>query len=144
MIGQVANLRLGVLQLADVAGGQQQAGRLIERDRLNRDFNRKQFAALVAPEHFVMVDAALVLQFCDEARALFVVSPDTDFVRGAADHFSAAVARQTAKAVVDLQVATAVEFSDGDRVGAGVKRLGELFFAGLERSLGSLLLGDVA
>lgn len=58
----MTNLRFGVLQQADVARGQQQARGFIERDRLDRDLNGEQLAALVAPEHFLMMHAALDLQ----------------------------------------------------------------------------------
>ncbi|MNM61380.1 hypothetical protein D3C81_726800 [compost metagenome] len=144
MVGQVANLRLGVFQLADIASGHQQAGRLVEGDRLNRDLNGEQFAALVASEHFPMMHTALVLQFREQDCALFVVRPNADFVDAVADHFSGAVARQATEAVIDLQVAATVELGDGDGVGAGVECLGEFLFTGFKRSLGPLLLGDVA
>ncbi|MNO08254.1 hypothetical protein D3C81_2308140 [compost metagenome] len=62
MVGEVTNLRFGVFQQADVPRGQQQACGFIERDRLDRDLHRQQLAALVAPEHFLMMNAALYLQ----------------------------------------------------------------------------------
>ncbi len=63
VVGQVADLRFGVFQQADVTRGQQQAGGFVEGDRFHRDFDGEQFAALVAPEHFLVMNPALDLQF---------------------------------------------------------------------------------
>ncbi|MNP10621.1 hypothetical protein D3C76_1027770 [compost metagenome] len=63
VVGQVTDLRLGVLQQADVPGGQQQARGFVEGDRFYRDLDRQQLAALVAPEHLQVMYPALDLQF---------------------------------------------------------------------------------
>ncbi len=144
VVGQVANLCLGVLQLADIAGGQQQAVHLVEGDRLHRHLHGKNIATLVAPEHLAVVHPATLAQLGQQGAALLVVGPDADLIHRVADHFGSAVAGQAAEAVVDFQVATAVAFGDGDGVGAGVEGLGKLFLAGFECRLGALLLGDVA
>src|SRR5690606_8485537 len=80
----------------------------------------------------------------DHALALFRVGPDVQFEGVATYDFFRAVAGEPAEALVDLDVAAAVQLADGDGVRAGVERLGELLLAGLERRLGGLALGDVA
>ncbi|MNJ02999.1 hypothetical protein D3C73_1631600 [compost metagenome] len=59
----MANLRFGVFQQADVSRGQQQTGCFVEGDWLHRHFDSEQFAALVAPEHFLVMNPPLDLQF---------------------------------------------------------------------------------
>ncbi|MNE45446.1 hypothetical protein D3C80_1397310 [compost metagenome] len=63
MVGQVADLRLGVFQLADVAGIEQQAFHLVEGNRLYRHLDGKDIAALVAAEHLAVVHPAAFAQF---------------------------------------------------------------------------------
>ncbi|MNV10306.1 hypothetical protein D3C71_1008230 [compost metagenome] len=144
MVGEVADLRLGVFQQTDVPRSQQQARGFVEGDRFHRDFDGQQLAALVAPEHFLMMNPALDLQFGQQRRALLLFSPDADLINRAADHFISAVTGQAAETVVDLQIAPGIAFGDGDGVGAGVERLGEFLFAGLQCRFRALLLGDVA
>ena len=62
VVGQMADLRLGVFQQAHVPRGQQQARGFIQGDGLDRDFYCQHFTAFVVPEHFQMVNAALDLQ----------------------------------------------------------------------------------
>ncbi|MCY1412878.1 hypothetical protein D9M71_282960 [compost metagenome] len=144
VVRQVADLCLGVLQLADVASGQQQARRFVEGQGFDRNLDGQNFPALVAGEHFAVVGAAIFLQVMQQNGTLLFVGPDTDVENGAPDHFIGAVAAEPAEAIVDFQVATRFTVGDGDGVGAGVEGLGELLLAGHEGGLGALLGGDVA
>ncbi|MNF86643.1 hypothetical protein D3C84_690880 [compost metagenome] len=144
VVSQVTNLRFGIFQQADVPRGQQQAGGFVEGDRLHRDFDGQQLTALVAREHFPVMDPALGVQFGQQTRPLFFFGPNPDLVHRAAHHFLGAVTGQAAKPIVDLQIEATVALGDGDGIRAGVERLGELLFAGLECRFRALLLGDVA
>ncbi|MCY1179148.1 hypothetical protein D9M73_195300 [compost metagenome] len=61
VVGQVADLRLGVLQLADITGREQQALRLVEDNRFDRHLDGEDFPTFVAPEHLPVVHPALFL-----------------------------------------------------------------------------------
>src|SRR5450830_169373 len=91
-----------------------------------------------------MAYAAFELQFGQQRRPLVFIGPDADLVKRQADDVFGAITGQAAEAVVHLHIAAGVAFGDGNRVGTGMKGLGEFFFAGLQRSLGPLLLGNVA
>lgn len=54
VVGQVLDLCLGLLEVADVAGDQQQAVLLVDADRLHRDLHREQVATVVAYQHFLV------------------------------------------------------------------------------------------
>ncbi|GAB0069119.1 hypothetical protein IBA8402_48850 [Pseudomonas syringae] len=61
--------------------------------------------------------AAFLAQFFKHVFALQGVGPDADFMRCTAEHFLGAETGQAAEAIVDLDIAARVDFSDGDRVG---------------------------
>ncbi|MOA54464.1 hypothetical protein D3C78_1780820 [compost metagenome] len=90
-----------------------------------------------------MVHPPAQFDLAEQGRPLRFVGPDAELVHGTPDHFVNAVARQAAEAVVDFQVQAAGAHGYGDGVGAGVKRLGEFLFTGLDCRFGALLLSDV-
>ncbi|MCY1427817.1 hypothetical protein D9M71_436800 [compost metagenome] len=118
VVGQVADLCLGILQLADIARGQEQARRFIEGQRFDRYFDGQYFPALVAAEHFSVVGATVHMQVMDQDVSLFFVGPDADLENRAPDHLFGGVAAQATEAVVDFQVAAGFPFGNGDGVGA--------------------------
>ncbi|MCY1287211.1 hypothetical protein D9M70_361990 [compost metagenome] len=144
MVGQVLDLRLGVLQGADVAGGEQQAGRAVQLDLLHRDLHHLLAAVAMLAEHFQVVDAAVARDELDQLVALRGPGPDAHLAGGATQHILRAIAGEAAEAFVDFDVAAGVALGDGDGVGAGVEGLGELLLARLERRLRLLARGDVA
>ena len=64
-------------------------------------------------------------------------------MRGAADGFFHAPAGELSEAFVNFDVAPGADLSDGDGVGAGVKRLGKLSLRSTQCTLGGLAVGGV-
>ena len=144
VVGQVLDLCLGLLEVADVAGDQQQAVLLIDADRLHRYLHGEQVASAVAHQHFLVTHKTVAVDGLQQGLPLAGFGPDIDFQGGVAQHLIGAVAGQTGEAFVDFQVAGAVALGDGDGVGGGVEGFGEFLFAELARTLGKFPCGLVA
>ncbi|MCY1289647.1 hypothetical protein D9M70_387460 [compost metagenome] len=138
------DLRLGVLERADVPGGEQQARGALQVDLLHRDFHHLLAAVAMLADHLQVMHTPIAPELFEHLVAFAGPGPDVHLLRGSAQHFVGAVSGQAAETFVDLDVTAAVALGDGDRVGAGVERLGELLLAGLECRLGLLARGDVA
>ena len=65
MVGQVSDLGLGSFKLAYVAGGEQQAGSVINGDRFDGYFDVDQVAASGASQDFPVADTALFLDLVE-------------------------------------------------------------------------------
>ncbi len=128
MVGKVADLCLSVAQLADVPGGRQQARLAVQNDGLDRNFNGDQIPRSCTAQHFVVQHSAMIFDREHQPVVLLLISPDRHVVHLAAQHVLDLVAGQTAKPVVDLDVAPIGLADDADGVGAGMKGLGELLF----------------
>ena len=143
VVGQVLYLRLRLLQFADIARGEQQAGYAIEFDGLHGNVDQTHLAVTMPAMHFHVQHLALLGQVLDHAHALFGVGPDVQLEGRATDYFVRQIAGDAGEAFVDLDIAPAVTFGDGDGVRAGVEGLGELLFRGLQALLAQQPLADI-
>jgi hypothetical protein len=136
-------IRLGSLQVGDVAGHGEDEHLAAKRDRPRRDQDGRDCPVPIAELRLQVPDAVVAPETLDQPPLILRGVPDPDVLGGASQDLGCRPAGELREALVHGQESAVAEPVQAQGVGTGLERDAEALLALPERVLGADAVGDV-